>query len=402
MKNDDSKPAREAKSTKFLLLGGGLANGILALKLKSVGFEDFVLVEKSSVFGGNHTWSFHGTDLSEGDLKLLQPMLHGSWLNQWVHFKKYSRNVPIPYYSIRSDLFDRELRARLNSDQYVLQGEFERTSNTTGNVVTPSEMLNVSFEVLFNGTGAGHEFFSPCGYQKFVGLEVELETPHGLDSPVIMDATVDQKDGFRFMYSLPFSEKTVLVEDTRYSTGARIEIGDFENEVRNYIETNFGKIKSVLRREVESLPIPLQPKQFEDSEFEVQVGLRGGLFQPVTGYSVPLALRFSNLVADLAKASCPNSQILRETAKFKRVWGKNATFFFVLNRMLFGAAHDNERVKIFERFYKLSTDLVGRFYSGRMLKRDQLRILVGKPPVRISRAIKSLTTESWMRDLNLQ
>ena len=39
--------------------------------------------------------------------------------------------------------------------------------------------------------------------------------PHGLRSPMLMDATVPQLDGFRFFYVLPLAPRRLLVEDTR-------------------------------------------------------------------------------------------------------------------------------------------------------------------------------------------
>ena len=61
------------------------------------------------------------------------------------------------------------------------------------------------------------------GWQKFVGREYRLAAPHGLERPIVMDATVDQTDGYRFVYCLPFAEDRMLIEDTYYSTdpGAR-------------------------------------------------------------------------------------------------------------------------------------------------------------------------------------
>src|SRR5690606_3545867 len=38
-----------------------------------------------------------------------------------------------------------------------------------------------------------------AGYQSFLGLEVELDGPHGVATPLLMDATASpQADGFRF------------------------------------------------------------------------------------------------------------------------------------------------------------------------------------------------------------
>ena len=54
------------------------------------------------------------------------------------------------------------------------------------------------------------------GYQTFLGQEVRLAAPHGLTAPIIMDASVAQQGGYRFVYVLPFGPDRVLIEDTHY------------------------------------------------------------------------------------------------------------------------------------------------------------------------------------------
>jgi lycopene beta-cyclase len=58
--------------------------------------------------------------------------------------------------------------------------------------------------------------------------------------------------------------------------------------------------------------------------------------------------------------------------------------------MLFGAADPPQRFKVLQRFYRLPAPLIARFYSGQSTWADRVRILAGKPPVAISRAIKVL------------
>ena len=62
----------------------------------------------------------------------------------------------------------------------------------------------------------------------------------------------------------------------------------------------------------------------------------------------------------------------------------------MLDRMLFRAADPPERYRILERFYRLSPSLIGRFYAGRSTLRDKVRILSGRPPVPLGRAVKAL------------
>jgi lycopene beta-cyclase len=68
-------------------------------------------------------------------------------------------------------------------------------------------------------------------------------------------------------------------------------------------------------------------------------------------------------------------------------------FYRRLGSMLFGAAKPRERYIIFQRFYRLSETLIERFYAGRSRFGDKARILIGKPPVSIFRAVRALTSK---------
>ena len=62
--------------------------------------------------------------------------------------------------------------------------------------------------------------------------------------------------------------------------------------------------------------------------------------------------------------------------------------------MLFHAAVPTQRYRILERFYALSEGLIGRFYAGQSTFIDKARLLIGKPPVPIGRAIRAIL-ENW-------
>jgi len=69
---------------------------------------------------------------------------------------------------------------------------------------------------------------------------------------------------------------------------------------------------------------------------------------------------------------------------------KGRAFYRTLNAMLFRAADPAERYRIFERFYRLDPALIARFYAGRSTGFDKMRILSGKPPVALGRAVNAL------------
>ena len=58
--------------------------------------------------------------------------------------------------------------------------------------------------------------------------------------------------------------------------------------------------------------------------------------------------------------------------------------------MLLRAADPPDRYRVLERFYRLPAPLIARFYSGRSTLGDRIRILAGKPPVSVVRAVRAL------------
>ena len=69
------------------------------------------------------------------------------------------------------------------------------------------------------------------------------------------------------------------------------------------------------------------------------------------------------------------------------LWRRSA-FFRLLNRMLFRAAAPSDRWRVLRRIYRLDAGLIGRFYAGRPSVFDRVRILSGKPPVPVGRALR--------------
>lgn len=59
----------------LILAGGGLANGLIALRLRVRQPRlNVLLLEASDAPGGNHTWSFHGADLTAEQHAWLTPL----------------------------------------------------------------------------------------------------------------------------------------------------------------------------------------------------------------------------------------------------------------------------------------------------------------------------------------
>lgn len=380
----------------LILAGGGLANGLIAYRLRQIRPElRIVILERAPQLGGNHTWSFHKGDISDTQHDWLSPFVEHSWDQQSVRFPAHSRDIAQGYRSMTSERFHQILSQtpgldiRLNTDIV----DMTPTSVTLGTGET------LSAPAVIDGRGLERNTRLVIGHQKFLGHEVTLKRPHALAGPIIMDATVPQKDGYRFLYTLPFTDTRILIEDTRYSDGAALDVAGMRPEIHLYAETQGWEIDTLVREETGVLPVALagdiEGFWADAPQGLPRSGLRGAFFHPTTGYSVPDAVRIADAIAtqrDIKSDPLYDFLRTRSIDQWRSQW-----FFRLLNRFWFIACVPQRRYFVMQRFYALNENLIERFYAGRLKTTDCVRILTGKPPVPIHRAMTCLSEKSAYR-----
>ncbi len=377
-----------------LLVGGGLSAGLIALALKRQRPDVRVgIVEAGDRFGGNHTWSSFQADLSAEGAAVAAPLIAHRWASYEVRFPGYRRQLPDAYQSATSERLHAALCEAVPAGLRYLGAPVVAVSP---NSVTLADQRVLTAGAVIDARGQGPSPHLELGFQKFVGLEVELDQPHGLSGPIIMDATVDQHDGYRFVYTLPFTPTTALIEDTYYADGSTLDRAGIAARVQAYAAAQGWKIARVIRDEDGVLPIAIAGNIREHlAQYPAgvaPVGMAAALFHPVTGYSFPDAVRLALHVAALPELS--GATIDRAVRDFAiRTWEERG-FYRLLTKMLFRAAYPDERRQVLERFYGLDAALLGRFYAGHSSLLDKARILTGKPPIPIGRAIRGILNAS--------
>ena len=99
-----------AKPYDLILAGGGLANGLIAWRLRTARPDlRILLLEQDAQIGGNHTWSFHDSDLDDAQRAWLAPLVAARWPHYEVVFPELQRTLAGGYASIASDDFARVL-----------------------------------------------------------------------------------------------------------------------------------------------------------------------------------------------------------------------------------------------------------------------------------------------------
>jgi lycopene beta-cyclase len=373
---------------RLIIAGGGLAGCLTALAFAERRPEvPLLLVEGADKLGGNHVWSFFGSDVAREDWSLVEPVVSARWEEYEVRFPRLRRRLTQPYYSIKSERLDVVVRERLGPDRLRLGASIAEVA-PDGIRLQSGERLKGS---VIDARGAGPVEGLELGWQKFVGLDFAFDAPHGIERPVIMDANVEQVDGYRFIYLLPFSPTELLVEDTYYSDTSDLDVRRIRQRIAAHVAEMALPEGRVVREETGVLPVVIggQVESLLGQSREIPMaGMRGAFFHPTTGYSLPDAVRVAALLARQERLDPVSLKTLLD-GEAKRLW-RGRGFYRMLNRMLFRAALPNERYRVLQRFYGLSPALIGRFYAGKTTLMDRVRILVGRPPVPVGRAVKAL------------
>ncbi len=378
----------------LVLAGGGLANTLLALRMAQRHPEtELTLVEAGPELGGNHTWSFHAGDLSDEQRAFIEPMVQHRWPSQEVRFPGYSRRLEAGYTSITSD----SLRAVARAAELDVLTD-TRVAALGPDVVETDRGNRIEATAVIDGRGQAAADGLVLGFQKFFGREVETAQPHGIDVPVIMDATVSQADGYRFLYLLPFTATRLLIEDTRYSDGAALDDADLSAGIDDYAAARGWVLGRTIREERGILPILIAAdfdRFWPADEPVARAGLRAALFHPTTGYSLPQAMTLADAICDHWPMDGP--ALARFTRDHARQLWKTTAFFRVLNRFLFRAGDPEKRYKVMERFYTLSEPLIENFYAARLPLHHKARLVVGKPPVPFFKALSVIPEGRMLR-----
>lgn len=401
--SDSPQPtaAQGAEPIDVLIVGGGLAGGLIALALhRHAPGCRFRVIEAGRTLGGHHRWSWFETDIPAHERALMAGFALNGWDEGYdITFPALARTLPTAYRSLASAEFHARLIEELPPESVMLEA---RAAALDAGGVTLADGTRIAARRVIDCRPFRSSSHLGGGWQVFLGQHFKCEKPHGLTRPVIMDASVDQVaphgngEAYRFVYVLPLSADEVFIEDTYYADQPRMDADVLKGRVAEYAHRNGWK-GEVIDQEAGILPV-ISGGNFDAALAELAIpgvalaGARGGFSHPLTSYTMPFAVDNALAIARLlARRPDVSGEDLAAFCRrrAKRHW-RATSYYRMLSRMLFEAADPGKRVVVFEHFYALKAHLVERFYAGRSSWPDRLRILTGKPPVAIPRAIRAL------------
>ncbi len=364
------------------IVGGGLQGCLLAHALAWHRPEATVLLlERAAELCGNHTWSFHETDVAEQAQGWFDSLVSHRWPGYRVRFPGLSRRVEIPYATITSDRLREATLSLAGEAAAPRTGRLVVRTGESCEILSPTAVRLGGNDDIFcravldcRGRAAAGPV-GGVGYQTFIGHEYETGSRWPASEPTVMDVRADQSGGFEFLYELPLGDDRVLLEYTRFhEEPACDEVRAAELIAMRLVEAGAGSAK-LLRTEQGCLPMPYAAAASHTGPSPAG-GYAGGWYHAATGYSMPLAVRFAELVARARP-----ERVATEVAAAASEDRLRRGFARFLNRLLFCLVRPADRWKIFQRFYRvLPEERIARFYAHRFTFTDAARILIGWPP----------------------
>lgn len=165
--------------------------------------------------------------------------------------------------------------------------------------------------------------------QQFVGRIIRCDNPHEHTMPQLMDFTARPiaNDGLTFVYTLPLSDRDLLIEATTFSPTLYAQ-ADYEACIGQWIENHLAPNNAWKHIETESGILPMGPVAPADGTL-ARCGIAGGSSRASTGYAWHGTQR---QITQLAKAFALGADLTTEQVYSYRARFMDTLFLRVLQQ----------------------------------------------------------------------
>lgn len=275
----------------YIIAGAGCAGRSLAVHLLPLLQEKqqtLLLVDISFNHLQNKTWCYWETGTG-----IFEPIIY----QQWDHLSVISQDEkitldisPYQYKMIRSADFYAYTQDLLSASPQVtlLSGNINYIGNkdTAASIIIDDREYNARY--VFNSlptTIRQQQRKYSYLLQHFKGWKIKTSQPaFNPSEATLMDFSIPQTTGTEFVYMLPVSEDTAMIEYTVFSA-TTLQESEYKNKLTAYIKHHLG-ISAFMILEEESGIIPMTDHPFPTTDRRIiPIGTTGGMTKPSSGYT---------------------------------------------------------------------------------------------------------------------
>ena len=307
----------------FIVLGSGAAGLSLLMRMigsQQFGDKKFLLIDRQTKNKNDRTWCFW-----EDRNGFFESVVYKKWEHISFYSNNFSKEInirPYKYKMIRGiDFYEhcfQQIASQPNID--IMYGEVRSVVNDQHETVIyfADKELHCFPAIIFNSIYKPSDLLrgSLQLLQHFKGWFIEtIEPVFDPEKATLMDFRVHQQFGTSFVYVLPLSRTTALVEYTLF-TESTLEAEQYDTEIRNYIE-KYLKLKHFTIREEEFGIIPMTNRKFEFFQNGMyNIGIAGGQTKASTGYTFQFIQKQTQSIVDCLIQSKPLSSIQPTPKRF--------------------------------------------------------------------------------------
>ena len=365
----------------YIITGAGLAGLSLLMRMMQHPFFDsaqILVIDTAQKNTNDRTWCFW-----EKESDIFEPIVIKKWNHVSFIAPSYTNELnlsPFTYKMIRGiDLYSHVLAkaATKNNISFCTERVLAVHSDNEGAKVilenqtfTASKVFNsILFEPANVLAQKASDYFL---WQHFKGFEIKTATPVFNDAVAkLMDFTVGQEQGTTFMYVMPTSPTTALVEYTLFTPNI-LEEEKYDKAITDYIQKTYGSIDYDVTHQ-EFGKIPMTNYSFVGGAGNIiNIGVAGGQVKGSSGYAFHfIQEKTKTIVADVVSGKNPLRARTFTQKKFQ-------LYDSVLLRVLQDQKLDGATI-FTSIFSKNPPDRVFRFLNNESTLIDDLHIMASVP-----------------------
>ena len=377
----------------YIIAGGGAAGLSLAYHLGRAGLHDrpILLLDQAPKQRNDRTWCFW-----EVGAGAFEPVVARSWDRLWFYGEDHTAQIaiaPYRYKLIHGSDFYRFMDDWLATQPNVTRryGQIERLDDHANGVTVTVDGQTYTGDWAFSSLY--RPALVPPGYiywlQHFKGWVITTPTPvFDPSAATFMDFRIEQGNEVRFVYVLPSSERTALVEYTLFSP-ALAEQTLYDTGLRHYIATHLGLSDYAIEHvEYGVIPMTDQPFVRRPSPHVMMIGTAGGMTKASTGFTFQRIQRQSQQIAASLQAT---NQPFYAEPRFNRHALLDSVLLHVLD-----ASRVSGKTFFSQLFSRNSPRQVLRFLDeDSTLQEDLAMMLTVNIPVFMPSALDVLGRRAW-------
>jgi lycopene beta-cyclase len=369
----------------FGFLGLGAANSLLLIHLHERGLlkgQKTVILEPDLKLKNDKTFCFWATP-KELQLMGIEDLVDYSWSSIQIGDMDVKPLNAIRYCHVSSSaLYDRvrDIISEYQSDIDWIQESVIEVKNIDSNnivITTPSEqglICNFVFDsrpAVWKPSKANESFL----WQSFYGWEIETKED-AFDPEVfnMMDFNVEQAGNTQFVYTLPRSSKTALVELTRFGEIC-IEENESNDLLNGYLLRKGINNYEINHREQGRIPMStLQIYSDSVSSGHIYLGGAAGRIKPSTGYAFKSMAFDARIIAE----NVENNYDLNDRREPLERKGRFAFYDRLLLKIIEKYPEQGKHIFV-SLFAKVDPNRVLKFLEEKTTVKEDMRVLGSLP-----------------------